>query len=96
MNTATGRFAEGGTALWSAAAMSLLARLPLSDVAGEDAPLDRVTAVTLPLDAPYAAGHEGACRVVAHLMSGAVFRLSGEVLDSTADARRVIGYRLGV
>ena len=96
MNTATGRFAEGGTAPWSGAAHVASGAPAAIDVAGEDAPLDRVT-VTLPLDAPYAAGHEvhvASSRTPG--LSGAVFRLSGEVLDSTADARRVIGYRLGV
>ena len=96
LNTATGRFDATPATLWSGMG-NVVSGVPATITAeGETAPLDRVT-ITLPLAAPYAENLEAvvtAARTPA--LSGAVFRLSGEVVDSTSMARRVIGYRLGV
>lgn len=96
MDPVTGLFPDGFTVAWSGSAHIVSGVPETVDMAGEDAPRDRVT-ITLPLDAPYATGLE--VRVTESRtpgLTGAVFTLSGEVLDSTADARRVIGYRPGV
>lgn len=96
LDKATGRFVQSSAPLWAGEAHISSSAPAVADVAGEEAPVDRVT-ITLPLDAPYAAGHEVFVTATrAPGLGGAVFRLSGEVLDSTAATRRVIGYRPGV
>lgn len=95
LDKATGRFVTASTVEWTGAA-HVASGLPSAvDVAGEESTLDKVT-ITLPLDAPSTNDrevHVVTARTPA--LVGAVFRVSGEVLDSSADARRVIGYRQG-
>lgn len=91
----TGRYVDIKTTLWSGSA-HIVSGLPATvEAAGESAPLDKVT-ITLPLDAPYREGlrvHVDSARTPG--VSGGDFGMSGEVLDSSAALRRVIGYRLG-
>lgn len=68
---------------------------PTVDLAGEDAPLDRVT-VSVPLSAPYAAGlRVKVAQSRTPGLSGRYFTASGEVLDSDAELRRFVAYRPG-
>ena len=97
LDPVTGRFTEATSEpLWSGAAHVESGVPPTLDVAGEVTPADRVT-ITLPVEAPYAAGrvlHVVTARTPG--LASARFTLSGEVLDSSAGLRRVIGHRLGV
>ena len=97
LDPATGRFTEAASGpLWSGMAHVESGVPPTLDVAGEVTPADRVT-ITLPVEAPYAAGrvlHVVTARTPG--LASARFALSGEVLDSSAGLRRVIGHRLGV
>ena len=91
----TGRYAATAATLWSGYGHVSSGTPATVNTEGESAPLDRVT-IALPLGASYSAGlevHVSESRTPG--LSGAVFRLSGEVLDSTAAVRRVIGYRPG-
>ena len=95
-DVSTGEYVASVTILWTGPA-HVVSGLPSTvDSAGEDSPLDKVT-ITLPLAAPYVDDlrvEVSASRVPG--LVGANFRLSGEVLDSGASLRRVIGYRQGV
>lgn len=89
----TGRFAPVEEELWEGAAHVVSGVPATVESAGADAPLDKVT-VTTPLSAPYAAGlHIRIATTRTPGIPGADFVMSGEVLDSTADLRRVIAYR---
>lgn len=91
----TARYTETETTLWEGAGHVVSGIPSTVDLAGEDAPLDRVT-VTVPLAAPYAVGLR--LEVVEARtpgLTGRHFTASGEVLDSDAELRRFIAYRPG-
>lgn len=86
------------TGLWSGEAHVVSGDPRLADVAGEQAPIN-VATITLPEDAVELDLSDAWLRVVTSiggLTAGAVFRLAGDVLDSTSPLRRVIGHRKGV
>lgn len=92
----TGRFIETEEQLWSGMAHISSGTPATVEAAGEGAPLDKVT-ITLPLDAPAREGLR--VRPVSSRTPGVMggdFGISGEVLDSSASLRKVVGYRLGV
>lgn len=96
LDVVSGLYVAATATLWSGPAHVVSGVPSTVDAAGEDAPLDRVTA-TLPLAAPYKAGLSvDVTTSRTPGMVGAIFKLSGEVLDSGASLRRVIGYRQGV
>lgn len=96
LDVTSGLYVAATVTLWSGPAHVVSGVPATVDAAGEDAPLDRVT-VTLPMAAPYRAGLSvDVTTSRTPGLVGATFKLSGEVLDSGASLRRVIGYRQGV
>lgn len=93
LDDTTGRFIAAETVLWSGG-VHINSGVPATvEAAGVDAPLDKVT-ITMPLIAPYEAG------LIVRVTSGRTpgvggvdYRISGEVLDSSAALRRVVAYR---
>jgi len=86
------------TGLWSGEAHVVSGDPRLADVAGEHAPVN-VATITLPEDTVELDLSDAWLRVVTSIggvTAGAVFRLAGDVLDSTSPLRRVIGHRKGV
>lgn len=91
----TGLYVTPASPIWSGAAHVVSGVPGVVEAGGEDAPLDKVT-ITVPLSAPYGDGFRmQVTSSRAPGLQGAAFKLSGEVLDSTASLRRMVGYRQG-
>jgi hypothetical protein len=93
LDVATGRLGVEGAVRWSGAVHVSSPAPATVEAAGEDAPLNRAV-ITLPLDAVYAP--DMVLRVTgsrAPALIGARFVLSGELLDSDGEVRRIVGYR---
>ena len=91
-NPATNTLDRAETVIWSGD-VHVSSGLPASVVtAGESLPLDKAT-IGLPITAPYEA--DLLLRVTSSTQPAVLgdYKLSGELLDSDATVRRVIGYR---
>lgn len=95
LDVETGLYVAPVATLWSGPAYVTSGVPATVDVSGEVSPLDKVTIVIPPV-APYRADLRVEVTISrAPGLVGARFKLSGEVLDSGAALRRVVGYRQG-
>lgn len=89
-----GRLSAVDESLW-AGPVHIVTELPwVVDSGGAEATVDKAT-VALPLDAPYEPGLVLKVTESRALPAGVELTLMGQSLDSTADLRRVAGYRRG-